>query len=193
MGEGDALFRAILDRPEEDAPRLVYADWLEEYGDAARAEFIRVQCGLPRGDPAGKDLRRRERELLRAHGGAWRAGLPYWAARGRFERGFPARVEVPTGSFLRGASALWGRVPVTALQLSYRPAKFDRLAAHPDLALVSELDLRFLPLSPPAEGLLTLLRSPHLTRLRVLDLSGTSLDPALLRELAAAPALRGLT
>lgn len=30
MSDGDALLRAILAHPEEDTPRLVYADWLDE-------------------------------------------------------------------------------------------------------------------------------------------------------------------
>ena len=41
-----AFIAAIRANPEDDLPRLVYADWLEENGDAARAEFIRVQCRL---------------------------------------------------------------------------------------------------------------------------------------------------
>lgn len=32
MNDGDALLRAILAAPDDDAPRLVYADWLEERG-----------------------------------------------------------------------------------------------------------------------------------------------------------------
>ena len=32
--------------PDEDAPRLVLADWLEERGESGRAEFVRVQCEL---------------------------------------------------------------------------------------------------------------------------------------------------
>jgi uncharacterized protein (TIGR02996 family) len=42
----DDILRSVLLAPEDDAPRLVYADWLEEYGDehdAVRAEFIRAQ------------------------------------------------------------------------------------------------------------------------------------------------------
>lgn len=39
--EGDALLRAILERPEDDAPRLIYADWLEEGGVEAQAKYIR--------------------------------------------------------------------------------------------------------------------------------------------------------
>lgn len=46
-----ALYRAILDDPEDDAVRLVYADFLDEYGgedDRLRAEFIRVQVVVAR-------------------------------------------------------------------------------------------------------------------------------------------------
>src|SRR4051812_5383520 len=42
MSRADALLAAIAEAPDDDAPRLVYADWLEEHGDDARAEFIRV-------------------------------------------------------------------------------------------------------------------------------------------------------
>jgi uncharacterized protein (TIGR02996 family) len=48
MSDGESLLRAILDEPDEDVHRLVYADWLEENGGAARAEFIRAQCALAR-------------------------------------------------------------------------------------------------------------------------------------------------
>lgn len=34
----------IIENPDEDAPRLVFADWLEENGEAKRAEFIREGC-----------------------------------------------------------------------------------------------------------------------------------------------------
>lgn len=46
MSDGDRLFRAILESPRDDALRLVWADWLEEQGDAGRAEFVRVQFEL---------------------------------------------------------------------------------------------------------------------------------------------------
>jgi uncharacterized protein (TIGR02996 family) len=79
-----ALLAVILAHPDDDAPRLILADWLEEHGDSARAEFIRVQMELARLDvddhaiqywdgqlgdgpdyyQQAKALRRRERELL---------------------------------------------------------------------------------------------------------------------------------
>ncbi len=46
MSDGDALLAAILAHPDEDTPRLVYADWLDEHNDPDRAEFIRVQVQL---------------------------------------------------------------------------------------------------------------------------------------------------
>jgi uncharacterized protein (TIGR02996 family) len=42
----DALLAAICANPEEDTPRLMFADWLDENGDPERAEFIRLQCEL---------------------------------------------------------------------------------------------------------------------------------------------------
>lgn len=43
-----ALRRAVLAHPKDDGPRLCYADWWEEQGQAARGEFIRVQCEVAR-------------------------------------------------------------------------------------------------------------------------------------------------
>lgn len=48
MSDLEALYRAVLVRPEEDTPRLAYADEVEERGDPERAELIRVQCELDR-------------------------------------------------------------------------------------------------------------------------------------------------
>jgi uncharacterized protein (TIGR02996 family) len=42
----ECLLAAVLDRPEDDAPRLAYADWLDEHGEPERGEFIRVQVEL---------------------------------------------------------------------------------------------------------------------------------------------------
>src|SRR5437868_1021578 len=83
----DEAFQAdIRANPDDDAPRLIYADWLEEHGDEAgifaareRAEFVRVQCELerlPEYDYRWLDLWNREAELLAAHEAAWKAGLP---------------------------------------------------------------------------------------------------------------------
>src|SRR5689334_6445745 len=53
MSDRDALFQAVLHAPDDDAPRLVFADWLDENGEADRAEFIRgfVETIALRPDP----------------------------------------------------------------------------------------------------------------------------------------------
>src|SRR5579885_46194 len=51
MTDADALLVAVLAAPDDDAPRLIYADWLDEHGEPARAEFIRVQCEKDRAQP----------------------------------------------------------------------------------------------------------------------------------------------
>ena len=54
MTHEEAFLLAILEEPQDDTPRLVYSDWLDEHGDGTRAEFIRMQCArsrLPREDP----------------------------------------------------------------------------------------------------------------------------------------------
>lgn len=99
-----ALLAAIREQPEEDTPRLMYADWLEENGEDARAELIRVQIDrkavVCEWEAAGKQaceqwnserpvyrmqticpacqrgfrLRDRERALIAEFGDRWRSG-----------------------------------------------------------------------------------------------------------------------
>lgn len=46
MSDREALLRDILENPEDDAPRLIFADYIDERGEPERAEFIRVQIDL---------------------------------------------------------------------------------------------------------------------------------------------------
>jgi uncharacterized protein (TIGR02996 family) len=69
-----AFLDDIRATPDDDAPRLIYADYLEENGQPDRAEFIRVQCELATLPP---DHERRpalvasEAAILRAHAREW--------------------------------------------------------------------------------------------------------------------------
>ena len=92
-----ALMNEIVAHPEDDEPRLVYADWLDDAGQADRADFVRVQlerAKLPKWDVRQLPLLIRECELLSQHEVSWRRELPKlksvnW---GRFERGFICQV-----------------------------------------------------------------------------------------------------
>ncbi|MFM8273104.1 MAG: TIGR02996 domain-containing protein [Gemmata sp.] len=44
LSQHEAFLRAIFDAPDDDTPRLVYADFLQENGEEDRAVFIRWQC-----------------------------------------------------------------------------------------------------------------------------------------------------
>lgn len=46
MPEESSFLRTICDHPDDDLPRLVYCDWLDENGQSERAEFIRIQIEL---------------------------------------------------------------------------------------------------------------------------------------------------
>ena len=46
MTQLDALLVAVCSVPDDDLPRLVYADWCDENGQGDRAEFIRTQVEL---------------------------------------------------------------------------------------------------------------------------------------------------
>jgi uncharacterized protein (TIGR02996 family) len=96
MTEREALLAAVCEHPDDDTPRLVFADWLDEHGEPDRAEFIRLQCLRAKGDAPWEEYRRwlmRELELWEAHGDHWLAELPSCPAPeldwgGLFERGF---------------------------------------------------------------------------------------------------------
>ena len=67
MTHDDAFLRAIIENPDDDTPRLVYADWLDEHGQSDRADFIRVQCELARLPEEDSPLRQDLVRLARNH------------------------------------------------------------------------------------------------------------------------------
>lgn len=44
LAQHEAFLRAIFDAPDDDTPRLVYADFLQENGEEDGAELIRARC-----------------------------------------------------------------------------------------------------------------------------------------------------
>src|SRR5438034_1048195 len=97
-GHNEGFLEAILEDPDDDAVRLIYADWLEEHDQPARAEFIRVQialAGLASFDPRRAPLERRERTLLAEHEKAWVGDLPQGVEQWQFSRGFVESIRLP--------------------------------------------------------------------------------------------------
>jgi len=85
----DALLRCVLERPDDDGPRLVYADALMESsaGGHDRGEFIRIGCRIAKlerytvGDEIMElaSLRQREQEILQPNGFALAFPCHEWA------------------------------------------------------------------------------------------------------------------
>ncbi len=74
--EREHILAAIQDCPDDDSPRLLYADWLDEHGDVDRASFIRVaiQCNnLWQADPRRDNFTQRYWTLLRRNINRWLA------------------------------------------------------------------------------------------------------------------------
>src|SRR5262245_8205768 len=149
--DGEALIRSILAAPADDAPRLVYADWLEEQGRPEDAEFVRVQVELARlgfdgafhTDEQGQlrqvpaeveRLMQRQMELWAdGHGRpdlpAQMADWPIYPAntagtRVRVRRGFVERLSCRCKDLMALAADLFARQPVTDVRLvDLQPAR----------------------------------------------------------------------
>jgi uncharacterized protein (TIGR02996 family) len=210
MTHEEAFLQAIRESPTDDAPRLIYADWLEEHGQADRAEFIRVQCRLPgltHEDPVRTILLARAESLLRRNWNEWVGRLrdivgPWRDRYGerwlgeeydaeslrRFHRGFVDGLFLETDSFLRHTSDLRLLIPrLHTLHLWRAGGRTRALANTPELAGVTVLafpDYYDAPLS--AHDATELAASPYLHGLSVLRLGWNSLGDGGVEALAGA-------
>ncbi len=132
------FYRAAAAAPDDDTPRLVYADWLDDRGtaaDSARAAFVRLQVRRTRLDPSDPDrdsLLAEEAALFARCRRAWngpthrrlfRLGLPRKVdARGGlirgwdYRRGMPARVTLEPAALLDHPDAVFAVGPVECLR-----------------------------------------------------------------------------
>jgi uncharacterized protein (TIGR02996 family) len=212
----------IVAHPDDDTPRLVFADWLEEEGDGARAEFIRVQverARLPEWDARQVRLRLRERALIEQHEKKWKGELPdiegvTWE---EFRRGFVATATFSTFAVLgANASACWAAAPIEAVSVRWprRDESSETILPIPGLRelsitaqLVDRRDvgrLAGLPLLSTlralnirncnlgGEGFRRLVASPHLGNLTALRVPGNSIGNQAIRALFGAASLTSL-
>lgn len=182
MVRNEALLRTVIENPDEDTPRLVYADCFEENGEPERAEFIRVQCELdkiPAKHRRRAKLQECEKELLGLHGWAWAEELAFCVRKWVYRRGFVERVEMllaldqdnynPAGQEIRAVLEL---APIRHLRDWSGPQYFDAaslIKALPSLDRLTGLELWGLD-SFRDEQIGEFLASPHLANLRTLIL-----------------------
>ena len=147
MTDENAFLQAVIADPDDDAPRLIYADWLDENGESERAEFIRVQCHLARmgnDDQRRAELVSRERELLAAHDALWTTNtLRIVAREWTYHRGFIRRVGCNAIDFLERGDSLFALAPVQELRLYGSRDEMLTLVHCPHLGRFQSLDLSY--------------------------------------------------
>jgi uncharacterized protein (TIGR02996 family) len=192
-----AFLAEIKDQPEDDAPRLLLADWLEEHGDP-RGEFMRLQVMRARmalRDARQKPVDRREQELLGQYREAWLGPLLKFSASCKFERGLvriavhaPAHLAVAAPDSAATEAFAWidGVTSIAAMTAD----AVEMVASFPLLSHVNEFCLNAMRLGP--HGAARLAALPALARLAVLYLWNGGIGPDGAAALAASPHLRNL-
>ncbi len=207
MTDHESFFANIAANSRDDAPRLVYADWLEENDDPERAEFIRLEVALAnnadtQGELPAVDIARmeaRKNELLARNEAQWLQPLRELGVEGRihgeFTRGYVEKICISAATFVEHGDKLLRATPVTQLYLSAPGAVGRRLADCPHLARIHSLDLSDEP-SLSRTDLVAFLESPHTANLRSLSLwdkSTNDEDVAALATASKVPALDAFT
>lgn len=116
---GDLLLRAILEHPEDDDRRIVYADWLEENEQLDRANYIRWSVLETNHIKASNLLAANQQRWFgdQLAQSLWTAGTQ-WGDVVRWQRGFVAEVSCTSLEFVTHARALFRAHPVERVKLT---------------------------------------------------------------------------
>jgi uncharacterized protein (TIGR02996 family) len=194
-GSMDATLAGLLhgcaETPDDSTPHLILADWLEDHGQAKRAELVRLQCKLADWVPDWQErqaLIARQDELIAAHADAWQLGpLLQLCHQIEFRRGL-CQVWVVGKTFTtKRFGEAFAVARETALIERVRVVQYEELgkiAARPWLAWIPALSLAELDLVADALGAF-LENSSHLEQLADLDLTGNPQAKARASELTA--------
>jgi uncharacterized protein (TIGR02996 family) len=200
-----ALLQACKDAPDDDLPRQILADWLEEHGDPERAELIRLQLATVDVwgyDPDAVEKEIRIRWLLRRNAERWfgpparfysKVGLKHGLI---FVSATPRQLLDHPPNDLPDDVRPW----LEELTLEADPDELQEVLSAPALGCFSGLDLSGwlrggLGKDPDplgVEGVRRLIANPHLAPVRSLDLSNNGLTEAGITVLARWDRLNGL-
>lgn len=198
----EKLIRAVVESPDDDSPRLAFADAIDQAGQPGRAEFIRVQCecaSLGYGHARAAELELRARELLKGNESAW-SGAPSltFGATPFYWRGFISSLTLAQHARpdLEAYDPIWASNPVTALRVDSAWLAAE-LMCRPGLARLHTLTVagQRLASSEPFDELFDD-RGPLLPALRKLVFFGVNWAESTLAALANTrrlPALEALT
>jgi uncharacterized protein (TIGR02996 family) len=211
MSDRAALIAAILQHPDEDTPRLAFADWLQEHAETlpakerdhvtARAEFIRSQieaARLPEEKRESSKPGKRAAALAEKYEwSAWRRALgefPY----GRYVRGFLVGIEEHSANFTtRGADILAQEPAQFTLRMDERldwsdtPTTLSKVkvfANNPFLRAVTAIETNAGGSEFGAKRYIQLFKSPYLVNLKRLDIFADPIGLAGVKAVVAASA-----
>jgi uncharacterized protein (TIGR02996 family) len=195
----EALLRAIGASQDDDTPRLVYADWLDEHGDPEQAAFIRESIAHAREDGKEKGKHAPHPTGERAREWRKRLGLEHADEHG-FHRGFPRMIVYYSAEdFLIEVASLFELLPIHDLAIFWQYGQsldeeaLTAIAARPEIARLHTLRLANYNDEIPLAGWKVLLHSPFLRGLRMLSAGGCGLTDDHARALAECGNLAGLT
>jgi uncharacterized protein (TIGR02996 family) len=156
MSDRDALLAAIRAHPDDDTPRLIFADFLDDAGETARAAFVRAQVEVARSEPWDPvAVRARWQGADALSGRAFAAELPpvkhpvAWDQL-PFRRGFGYALRVTRAAdWPEFAEWVFDREPVGALSFwSGTLDEWKRVAASPHVKRFRELTFHNNPIEP---------------------------------------------
>ncbi|MFO0554171.1 MAG: TIGR02996 domain-containing protein [Polyangiaceae bacterium] len=196
--ENTALLATICGDPRDDAPRLVYADFLEARGATHDAELIRKQIAMAAAGPLDAEVLRvqaRDRDWVSGRRSerpqpTLPAGLewPPFA----LERGFVSRlVARDVAALVAHGERITSETPLTSLEIDTRDApSLEGLARAPWLRHIRRV--RFFLGRNDAVRLRPFFESPHLHSLVELRFDFEGIDGSGVSALMSSPLVRRL-
>jgi len=195
MEQERAYVEAIRAQREDDAPRLAYANWLQERGDP-RGEFIQAQVRWYQAHLAldVAAMQQHARHWALHYKKAWLGPLEALGLYGvQFRRGFVEAGTIDLADFLANADRIFELAPLLhELNTSHKePDWLLRLAEFPALRRLDAVKLMGAPVMGgpvSADALRTFASSPNAANLRSVDLrelrlTGTDIPAACVQVL----------
>lgn len=213
MMEADEFLQEIVDNPDDDMPRLVFADWLEERADP-RGEFIRLGCQMARYKnpdtrwrnpwhrvqllkdmrhlPEYQALLNRQLTLLVKHRDRWLEPFGNNLTEITFERGFVEEGATTAVGFVQHAPQWYRLTPLRRLWLIGAGCRLASFLQCPHLMHLNSLALGSWDEPLGYEDAVLLAECRYLVNLRHIDLGNHEVTELGIQELLQSPYLHEL-
>jgi uncharacterized protein (TIGR02996 family) len=188
------LLKAVIQNPDDDAPRLAYADWCDRRGDP-RGRFIRVQLELAKigknfDHPNWNSLRSENLNLLSLHRREWMPENHPYISSADFNRGFVADVTMRAEMFLAHTKELFAQYPIQHAHITELPGKSREVLTSPLLIHLCAATFRRGGITD--DDIIAFAQSPFVANFWWLDLDYNNIGMAGVEALANSKYLKDL-